>query len=179
MGVADYRELRGQRFDAIASVGMYEHVGRSQLATYVRAVSDLLKPGGAFLNHGITRLTDGPESRQTFINRFVFPDGELHPVDAVLGVMHAAGLEIRDVESLRDHYTLTLRHWLTNLESGYEDAVREIGEERARVWRLYLAGSAAAFASGAISVFQTLALKGGGQPRLPLNRAHGGLVARG
>lgn len=175
--VADYRELQGERFDAIASVGMYEHVGRAQLGTYVRAVRELLNPGGAFLNHGITRLTEGPEDRRTFINRFVFPDGELHPLDAVLGEMHAAGLEIRDVESLREHYTLTLRHWLANLESGYEDAVREIGEERARVWQLYIAGSAAAFASGAISVFQTLALKRGDQHRLPLNRAHGGLIA--
>jgi cyclopropane-fatty-acyl-phospholipid synthase len=168
--VLDYRELRDGRFDAIASIGMYEHVGQDQLGGYVRTVSGLLKPGGAFLNHGITRLTPNPRHRRTFINRFVFPDGELHPVTDVLTEMHAARLEIRDVESLREHYTLTLRHWVHNLEDGYEQAVHEVGEARARVWRLYMSGSAAAFASGAISVYQTLAINGGGRHRLPLNR---------
>jgi cyclopropane-fatty-acyl-phospholipid synthase len=164
------------QFDAIASVGMYEHVGRDQLGNYVRTVKQLLRPGGAFLNHGITELVPGPPHRRTFINRFVFPDGELHPVTDVLTQMEAAGLELRDLESLREHYTLTLRNWVRNLEAGYDGAVREVGEARARVWRLYMSGSAAAFASGAISVFQAVAIKPGGEHRLPLNRARGGVV---
>ncbi|HEX3804432.1 MAG TPA: class I SAM-dependent methyltransferase [Solirubrobacteraceae bacterium] len=174
--VCDYRELREGKFDAVASVGMYEHVGRGQLGTYVRTVKQLLKPGGAFLNHGITQLTPIAPHRRTFVNRFVFPDGELHPLTDVLNEMHAAGLEIRDVESLREHYTLTLRLWVQNLEAGYEQAVGEVGEARTRVWRLYMSGSAAAFAAGAISVFQTLAINDGGEHRLPLNRARGGVV---
>ncbi len=174
--VSDYRELHDVQFDAIASIGMYEHVGRDQLGTYVGTVKRLLRPGGAFLNHGITQLAQGPPQRRTFINRFVFPDGELHPVTDVLTELEAGGFELRDVESLREHYTLTLRHWVRNLEAGYDGAVHEVGEARARVWRLYMSGSAAAFASGAISVFQELAIKPGGEHRLPLNRARGGVV---
>ncbi len=169
--VCDYRELTSHQFDAIASVGMYEHVGRDQMGVYVRTVRDLLKPGGAFLNHGITRLTPGADRRRTFINRFVFPDGELHPLTNVLAEMYEAGLEVRDVESLREHYALTLRHWVQNLERDYEAAVQDAGEERARIWRLYMSGSAEAFAGGDISVFQTLAVKGGAEHRLPLDRA--------
>ena len=169
--VQDYRELRGQQFDAIASVGMYEHVGRAELGTYVETVKSLLAPGGTFMNHGITRLGGGePTRRRTFINTYVFPDGELHPVTDILLELQRAGMEVRDVESLREHYTLTLRHWVANLTANLDAARREAGPERARIWQLYMAGSASAFALGDISVYQTVAVKGGAPHRLPLNR---------
>jgi cyclopropane-fatty-acyl-phospholipid synthase len=168
--VADYRELVGEQFDRIASVGMYEHVGRDQLATYVRQVRRLLVPGGSFLNHGITRLTPGPKRRGTFISRFVFPDGELHPLPELVSAMHEAHLEIRDVESLREHYALTLRAWVRNLEANRDAAIQQVGAERERIWRLYMSGSAHAFATGEISVFQTLAVNPGARHRLPLDR---------
>ena len=122
--VLDYREIDERPFDKIASVGMYEHVGRAQLDTYVDAVHRLLRPGGLFLNHGITRLRDVPPRGRTFISRYVFPDGELHPVNDIIGAMEARGLEIRDVESLREHYALTLRRWVANLAADREEAHR-------------------------------------------------------
>jgi len=168
--VADYRELDDEQFDAIASVGMYEHVGRNQLGIYVRAIKRMLRAGGTFLNHGITRLSTAPTSRRTFIQRFVFPDGELHPLSDLLTEMHDAGLEVRDVESLREHYALTLRHWVQNLTDARDAAIREAGSEIERIWRLYMTGSASAFAAGEISVFQTVAVHRGEQHRLPYNR---------
>src|SRR5207302_5438704 len=132
--VADYRELRDGPYDKIASVGMYEHVGRAELGRYAAAVSKLLRPGGLFLNHGITRLTSEPPRSDTFISRYIFPDGELHPVTEIQAAMQAAGLEVRDVESLREHYPLTLRRWLANLESGRERALSIVGPERERAW---------------------------------------------
>ena len=105
MRVLDYREIATAPFDKIASVGMYEHVGRAELDTYVETVHGLLRPGGLFLNHGITRLHPTPPPRaDTFINRYVFPDGELHPVTDVIAALEGAGFEVRDVESLREHY---------------------------------------------------------------------------
>jgi cyclopropane-fatty-acyl-phospholipid synthase len=169
--VADYRELSREQFDAIASVGMYEHVGRSQLGTYVRTVKRMLRAGGSFLNHGITRLTPGLGSSKTFVTRFVFPDGELHPLSDLLTEMHEAGLEVRDVESLREHYALTLRKWIRNLAAARDAAIRETGPEIERIWQLYLTGSAGAFANGEISVFQTLAVhRGERNHRLPYSR---------
>lgn len=169
--VADYRELADEQFDAIASVGMYEHVGRSQLGAYVRTVKRMLRAGGSFLNHGITRLSAGPRSRRTFISRFVFPDGELHPLSDLLTEMHEAGLEVRDIESLREHYALTLRRWVRNLGVARDAAIREAGPEVERIWRLYMTGSASAFANGEISVFQTLAVhRGERDHRLPYDR---------
>jgi cyclopropane-fatty-acyl-phospholipid synthase len=169
--VQDYRELHGQQFDAISSVGMYEHVGRAELATYVETVKRLLAPGGTFMNHGITRLGAGaPTNKRTFINTYVFPDGELHPLTDILTELHRAGMEVRDVESLREHYALTLRRWVANLEANLEAATREAGPARARIWQLYMAGSASAFTLGDISVYQTVAVNGGSSHRLPLNR---------
>jgi cyclopropane-fatty-acyl-phospholipid synthase len=101
----------------------------------------------------------------------VFPDGELHPVSDVLSEMHEAGLEIRDVESMREHYALTLRHWLANLETNRSAAIADAGAERERIWRLYMSGSASAFELGDISIFQTLAIREGGAHRLPLDRS--------
>ncbi len=118
--VLDYRELDEQPFDKIASVGMYEHVGRAQLDTYVDVVHRLLRPGGLFLNHGITRIHTQPPRGPTFISRYVFPDGELHPVNDIIGALESGGFEIRDVESLREHYALTLRRWVANLAAARE-----------------------------------------------------------
>ena len=129
--VLDYREIDERPFDKIASVGMYEHVGRAQLDTYVDVVHRLLRPGGLFLNHGITRINTLPPRGPTFIGRYVFPDGELHPVNDIIGALEAGGFEIRDVESLREHYALTLRRWVANLAAG-RDAGRRRGRRGAR-----------------------------------------------
>lgn len=169
--VCDYRELTDGPFDKIASVGMYEHVGRSELADYVTRVRGLLRPGGLFLNHGIARLRAAPESRKTFIARYIFPDGELHPVTDVMVAMQEAGFELRDVEGMREHYVMTLRRWAANLDANQDAARREVGDERMRVWRLYLLGSAHAFAEGEIGVFQVLGARDGAPHNLPLARA--------
>jgi cyclopropane-fatty-acyl-phospholipid synthase len=169
--VLDYREVEEEPFDKIASVGMYEHVGRSQLDTYVDAVRRLLRPGGLFLNHGITRLHAPPPRGPTFIGRYVFPDGELHPVADIIGALEAGGFEIRDVESLREHYALTLRRWVANLAASRDAAIAEVGAERERVWRLYMLGSAQGFEGGEIGVYQTLAALDGAAHTLPLDRA--------
>lgn len=168
--VLDYRELDEQPFDKIASVGMYEHVGRAQLYTYV-GVHRLLRPGGLFLNHGITRIHTKPPRGPTFISRYVFPDGELHPVNDIIDALETGGFEIRDVESLREHYALTLRRWVANLAAGRDEAVAEVGEERERVWRLYMLGSAQGFEGGEIGIYQTLAARPGAAHALPLDRS--------
>jgi cyclopropane-fatty-acyl-phospholipid synthase len=169
--VLDYRELDERPFDKISSVGMYEHVGRAQLDTYVDVVHRLLRPGGLFLNHGITRIHTEPPRGPTFIGRYVFPDGELHPVTDITGALEAGGFEIRDVESLREHYALTLRRWVANLAAGRAEAIAEIGEERERVWRLYMLGSAQGFEGGEIGIYQTLAARPGAPHALPLDRS--------
>jgi cyclopropane-fatty-acyl-phospholipid synthase len=168
--VCDYREVEDGPYDKVASVGMYEHVGRAQLGRYVEHVRRLLRPGGLFLNHGIARLDQRLRPPDTFISRYVFPDGELHPVTDVMSAMLDSDLEVRDLESLREHYVLTLHRWLANLDARREDAVREVGEARARVWRLYLLGAAHAFTTGEISVFQVLSARGGAAHGLPLSR---------
>lgn len=169
--VCDYRELADGPYDKVASVGMYEHVGRARLGDYVRAVARLLRPGGLFLNHGIARLRHDPGTRKRFIDRYIFPDGELHPVSLLIGELERGGFEPRDVESLREHYVLTLRHWRENLERHSSRAAREIGEQRLRAWRLYLIASAQAFADADISVFQVLSARYGAPHGLPLTRA--------
>ena len=168
--VQDYRELADGPFDKIASVGMYEHVGRGELARYAAAVHELLTPGGLFLNHGIARLHSAPPAADTFIYRYVFPDGELSPVTDVMTAMEANGFEVRDVESLREHYPLTLRRWVTNLTAAWDDAVAEVGEQRARVWRLYMLGSALGFEEGDVTVHQVLSARDGAPHGLPLQR---------
>lgn len=156
----DYRDLPDEAaFDKVSSVGMFEHVGLKNLPGYFRAVRQVLKPGGIFLNHGIT---DNEEGRHKtvgieFIQRYVFPDGELDAVSNVQGVMERSGFEICDVEALRPHYALTLRHWVSRLEAQQKDAVAIVGEATYRVWRLYMAGCAAQFETGAIGVYQILA----------------------
>jgi cyclopropane-fatty-acyl-phospholipid synthase len=168
--VADYREVSDGPYEKIASVGMYEHVGRAELGRYVQCVNRLLAPGGLFLNHGIARLYSEPPESDTFISRYVFPDGELHPVGDLIGELAAAGLEVRDVESLRDHYPLTLRRWAANLHDQREAAIRIAGPERERAWTLYMLASAQAFEAGEITVYQVLSAHPGASPRLPLDR---------
>lgn len=166
--VRDYRDLpAGAVFDRVVSVGMFEHVGRAQLPTYFRAALRHTRPGGLFLNHGIVSLGDARDrdadrpprrlwGRGKFMDRYVFPDGELVPVAVALAAAEGAGLETRDVESLREHYALTLRHWLQRLEAHADEAVRLVGPATYRVWRLYMAASAHAFATAQIGVVQVL-----------------------
>jgi cyclopropane-fatty-acyl-phospholipid synthase len=152
---------------------MFEHVGESQLAIYFRRAWDLLRPRGVFLNHGIARRTTDPEPRgPTFISRYVFPDGELVAINAALRYAEETGFEVRDVESLREHYALTLRHWARRLDRHWEEAQKIVGEPTSRVWRLFLAGSAYAFAAGALNVYQALLVKPeNGVTGLPLTRS--------
>jgi cyclopropane-fatty-acyl-phospholipid synthase len=170
--LTDYRQLQGRaQFDKIASVGMFEHVGASQLGDYFRHAARLLTPGGAFLNHGIaTRWTVLPGVRPLFQQQ-VFPDTEMVPLSATLWAAESAGFEVRDVESLREHYALTLRHWVSRLEARASQARGAAGERAYRLWRLYMAGAAHYFTTGDYNVYQTLLL----QPRraasgLPLTR---------
>ena len=152
----DYREVTG-RFEAIASVGMFEHVGRKQLGKYFERLRSQLEPGGVLLNHGIvTRERGRWGKKSTFVSSYVFPDGELETIDFVIGQAEAAGLELRDAESLRAHYALTLRAWVANLEANRDEAIAATSDIVYRIWRLYMAGSAVAFEVAGISVFQTL-----------------------
>ncbi len=169
--VADYRELTDEPFDKIASVGMYEHVGRAELPGYCETINGLLRPGGLFLNHGIARLYSEYPTSETFISRYVFPDGELHPVTDLIMAMQAIGLEVRDTESLRDHYPLTLRRWVVNLLEHRSQAVSLVGPERVRAWELYMLGSAQGFEDGEITVYQVLSARRGATPDLPLDRS--------
>jgi cyclopropane-fatty-acyl-phospholipid synthase len=169
--VADYRELTDGGFDAVASVGMYEHVAARDYGAYAGTVARLLTPGGRFLNHGIAHIKPGPDHDRTFMRRFVFPDAELKPLTQILRAFEEAGLELRDVESLREHYGLTLRRWLANLEGNRDAAIRAGGRERERVWRLYMTGAANAFETGEITVHQSLVVRPGAGHRLPLTRA--------
>jgi cyclopropane-fatty-acyl-phospholipid synthase len=168
--VQDYREVDDGPYDKVASIGMYEHVGASRLDRYMQRLRELVRPGGLVLNHGIVRLAPAPRRRDTFIWRYVFPDGELHPSGSVVESMERAGLELRDAESLREHYALTLRRWVANLTAHREEAVAAAGEERERIWRLYMTGSALAFERGDISVQQLLAAAPGAEAGLPLAR---------
>jgi cyclopropane-fatty-acyl-phospholipid synthase len=158
--VQDYREVADGPFDAISSIGMFEHVGEARLGEYFGRLRALVRPQGRLLNHGISRPS-GQRARlpaRSFINRYVFPDGELHDVGRVVSLVQLSGFEVRHVETLREHYALTLRQWVANLEANWDAAVEEVGEARARVWRLYMAGSAANFAAGRTLVHQVLAV---------------------
>jgi cyclopropane-fatty-acyl-phospholipid synthase len=168
--VADYREVSDGPYDKVASVGMYEHVGTAQLDVYMRRLRSLVRPGGLLLNHGIVGTASKPFDPDGFIARYVFPDGELHTAGTVVSALERAGLELRDAESLREHYALTLRRWVANLAARREEAIAAAGEERERVWRLYMSASALAFDRGEISVQQLLAAAPGAPPGLPLAR---------
>lgn len=170
--VQDYRDVTDGPYDAIASIGMAEHVGRGNLALYAGSLYALLRPGGRFLNHAISRRPGPePDRRGSFLWRYVFPDGELQQVSTHAAVIEEAGFEVRDVEALREHYALTLRSWVTNLERDWDRAVALAGPGRARVWRLYMAGSALGFEAGRIGVNQVLAVRqDNGRSHFPLTR---------
>jgi cyclopropane-fatty-acyl-phospholipid synthase len=171
--IRDYRDLdQVNGFDKIVSVGMFEHVGQSQLPLYFQHAWRLLRPGGVFLNHGIANRAIDPQPKgPNFISRYVFPDGDLVPINATLRYAEEAGFEVRDVESLREHYTLTLRQWAQRLELHREEALQVVDEPTYRVWRLFLPGSAYGFAAGLLNVYQTLLAKPDeGRSGLPLTR---------
>jgi cyclopropane-fatty-acyl-phospholipid synthase len=171
--VQDYREVADGPYDGISSIGMFEHVGEARLAEYFECLRRLVRPEGRLLNHGISRPARSEKARlprRSFINRYVFPDGELHEVGRVISITQDAGFEVRHVESLREHYALTLRRWVANLEAHWDEAVAEVGAPRARVWRLYMAGSAVGFEAGRTQIHQVLSVprEPGGLSGLPL-----------
>jgi cyclopropane-fatty-acyl-phospholipid synthase len=170
--VQDYRDLAGERFDAVSSVGMFEHVGRSKMATYFESLHELLAPTGRLLNHAISSIGGSRLRGRSFIGRYVFPDGELLDVGDVVLAMEEAGFEVRDVESLREHYVKTLRSWVANLHANWDQAVELVGVRRARVWLLYMAASANGFDDGGISIHQVLGVRPGGrgQSGMPATR---------
>jgi cyclopropane-fatty-acyl-phospholipid synthase len=173
----DYREIATngcELYDAIASIGMAEHVGRKRLPEYFAAAHRALKQGGVFLNQAIAEdIIARPGSRNdSFIEQYVFPDGDIPPLPIMLSAAQSARFEIRDVENLREHYALTLRRWLQRLEAHHDEALRFVDEATYRVWRLYIAGSAHGFRTGHIAVYQTLLAKldSSGEAKLPLTR---------
>ncbi|MEW1779457.1 cyclopropane-fatty-acyl-phospholipid synthase family protein [Streptomyces sp. NPDC086777] len=160
--VQDYRDVRDGPYDAISSIGMAEHVGAERYLEYAQELYRLLKPGGRLLNHQIARRPQLDESTyhvDEFIDAYVFPDGELAPVGTTVTQLERAGFEVRDVESIREHYARTLRRWVANLEAEWPRAVRLTSPGRARVWRLYMAASALAFEHNRIGVNQVLAVR--------------------
>ncbi|MFF0127521.1 class I SAM-dependent methyltransferase [Streptomyces mirabilis] len=160
--VQDYRDVADGPYDAISSIGMAEHVGAERYLEYAEVLYSLLKPGGRLLNHQIARPPRRDESAydvDEFIDAYVFPDGELAPIGTTVTQLERAGFEVRDVESIREHYALTLRRWVTNLEAQWARAVALSGPGRARVWRLYMAASAVAFERNRIGVNQVLAIR--------------------
>jgi cyclopropane-fatty-acyl-phospholipid synthase len=175
----DYRDVDDGPFDAISSIGMFEHVGAEQLGHYFHQLHTLVRPGGRLLNHGISRPRSPRRYRprigqRTFIGRYVFPDGELCDVGSVITAMQVAGFEARHLESLREHYGRTLRHWVANLEREWDEAVAEARTGRARVWRLYMAASAINFEVAGISVHQVLGVRPhpGGASDFPLRPSY-------
>ncbi len=170
----DYREVNDfGAYDALVSVGMFEHVGEALLPVYFERAFKLLKPRGVFLNHGIARRAiDKGWDPRSFSSAYVFPDGETLPIWLTLRAAEQAGFEVRDVESLREHYTLTLRRWVANLEAAHERAVQFVDEPTYRVWRIYMSGSAHGFDHGRLNVYQSLLVKPdeSGASGLPLTR---------
>ncbi|MFF9170342.1 MULTISPECIES: class I SAM-dependent methyltransferase [unclassified Streptomyces] len=160
--VQDYRDVRDGPFDAISSIGMAEHVGADRYLEYAQDLYALLSPGGRLLNHQIARRPQSDESAydvDAFIDAYVFPDGELQPIGTTVTLLERAGFEVRDVEAIREHYALTLRRWVANLEAGWDRAITLTSPGRARVWRLYMAASALSFERNRIGVNQVLAVK--------------------
>ncbi len=156
--VRDYRDLADLgTFDAVASVGMFEHVGRANLPAYFRAAFAATRPGGRFLNHGIASPGAGRSGeRGRFVDRYVFPDGELVPVDVAIRAAREAGFEVVDLQSLRPHYALTLAAWVRGLEAHWAEALAAAGPEVARTWRLYMSAARLGFERGDLEVYQLL-----------------------
>ncbi|MFF1277270.1 class I SAM-dependent methyltransferase [Streptomyces marokkonensis] len=160
--VQDYRDVTDGPYDAISSIGMAEHVGSERYLEYATVLHRLLRPGGRLLNHQIARRPHRDETSyraDAFIDAYVFPDGELAPLGTTVSLLERAGFEVRDVESIREHYALTLRRWVANLENGWARAVALTSPGRARVWQLYMAASALAFERNRIGVNQVLAVR--------------------
>jgi cyclopropane-fatty-acyl-phospholipid synthase len=183
--VRDYRDLhREGSFDKVASVGMFQHVGRARMRSYFRTVFDLTRPGGLFLNHGIVDLEQARDRsfgsrvrgwlwrEDEFIDRYVLPDGELVSLAYASGLAEKAGFETRDVGNLREHYALTLAHWVRRLEAHEAEAIRLVGETTYRIWRLYLTAAEQSFRCGRASIVQMVLARsdGSGQCVPPLTR---------
>ena len=172
----DYRDVEEEGFDAVSSIGLLEHIGVRNYPDYFTFLQGKLRVGGRMLNHCITRR-DGSLSTKAgaFIDRYVFPDGELAPVGTIVTAMHDHGLEVRHVEDLREHYALTLRDWCRNLEQGWDDALGEVSLGVAKVWGLYMAGSRLAFERNEIGLHQVLGVKVGddGDAQMPLRPTWG------
>jgi cyclopropane-fatty-acyl-phospholipid synthase len=165
--LADYRDLANsaERFDAIASIGMVEHVGSSQIDLYARTLTGLLAPGGRLLNHGIARLRHGDPEAGAFSERYVFPDAAPLHLSRILAALEGAGIEPLHVEALREDYVLTLSEWINRLDANLERARQLVGEERVRVWRLYLRAARNGFATGFTSIYQILGTRPPSPPR--------------
>jgi cyclopropane-fatty-acyl-phospholipid synthase len=161
--VMDYRELTGEPYDAIASIGMVEHVGASRIDEYIRTLARLLRPGGRLLNHGISRLRTGDPEAGPFSERYVFPDAAPLHLSRIQAAVEAAGLETHHVEGFREDYAETLLHWMRRLDENREQAERLVGRERVRVWRLYLRAARSGFLTGFTSIYQVRCSK----PLLP------------
>jgi cyclopropane-fatty-acyl-phospholipid synthase len=168
----DYRDLeQDMQYDRVVSVGMFEHIGIANFPTYFRIIKQLLKPGGLFLNHSITNDTGWLRNPLTnFINRYVFPDGELARISDMVTAMEQTGFEIIDVEGLRRHYNLTLCQWIKALEANHAQVVDLVGEATYRVWRLYMAGTAYYFDEGSMGIYQVLVGHDRQSQSVPLRR---------
>ncbi|MGI8814166.1 MAG: class I SAM-dependent methyltransferase [Pseudonocardia sp.] len=167
----DYRDVPETDFDAISSIGLTEHIGEAQLPAYFATLYRKLKPGARLLNHCITLPgPDSPKDVDPFIDRYVFPDGQLYDVGRLIGEMNRQGFEARHEENLREHYARTLSDWCTNLDEHWDEAAREVGEQRARVWRLYMAACVVGFERNNIQLHQLLGVKLGqhGESHMPL-----------
>ncbi|MCP4696152.1 MAG: class I SAM-dependent methyltransferase [Gammaproteobacteria bacterium] len=172
--VRDYREVdEPGGFDKLASIGMFEHVGEAMLPLYCQQAWRLLRPGGVFLNHGIAWCATAPPLKQpTFCDRYVFPDTGVVPINVTLRHAEAAGFEVRDVENLREHYALTLRHWVRNLKAHHDELLQIVDETTFRVYMLFMSGAAYGFAIGRVNLFQALLVKPDqGNSGQPLTRA--------
>jgi cyclopropane-fatty-acyl-phospholipid synthase len=163
----DYRDVTETGFDAVSSIGLTEHIGKAKLPAYFAFLYGKLKPGGRLLNHCITRPSDSDPARRAmgFINRYVFPDGELEGPGYLMSAMNDAGFEIRHEENLREHYAMTLAGWCANLDTHWPEAVAEVGEGTARVWRLYMAGSRLGFDQNMVALHQLLGVRLGADSR--------------
>lgn len=172
-GAGGLAACAGSSYDKIACVGMFEHVGEANIRNCLKQTFDLVKPGGVFLFHGITRGYHFPLPEPSFVTRYVFPNGELVPISTVLRAAEQVGFEVRDVESLREHYALTLRHWVERLEANRDEAIRLTNPETFRVWKLFMAGSAQRFRVDQLNLHQALLSKPDdrGSSGLPLCRA--------
>jgi cyclopropane-fatty-acyl-phospholipid synthase len=171
----DYRDVRETGFDAVSSIGLTEHIGKSNVPAYFEFLYGKLKPGGRLLNHCITRPTGKEKTfnKGGFINRYVFPDGELESVGWLIRQMEDLGFEVQHQENLRQHYAKTLRHWCDNLDANWEDAVQEVGMGTARVWALYMAGCIVGFERNKVQLHQVLGVKleESGRSGMPLRPA--------